>query len=114
MLTADEWQRVASNGGTTEYPWGKDEPDGSRANYDGPDRFAKTSPACSFPAGHNRDGVCDLAGNVWEWTASEVDSGNKEIRGGSWFYSPALLRASLRLRVVPAGRNGDLGFRCAQ
>lgn len=114
LPTADEWQRVASNGGTTEYPWGDAAPDGSLANYNGPDRFAKTSPACSFPAGHNRDGVCDLAGNVWKWTASEVDSGNKEMRGGSWNFTPAYLRASNRLGVEPARRNVILGFRCAQ
>jgi formylglycine-generating enzyme required for sulfatase activity len=113
LPTADEWQRVATNGGTTEHPWGAAEPDGSRANYNGPDRFDETSPACLFSSGHNRDGVCDLAGNVSEWTASDHDSSNKETRGGSWFCTPPA-RAPLRLWVTPAWRDDSIGFRCAQ
>jgi hypothetical protein len=32
LPTADEWQRVASNGGSAKYPWGAAEPDGSLAS----------------------------------------------------------------------------------
>jgi hypothetical protein len=126
LPTAAEWQQVASNGGSTAYPWGDSEPDGSRANFcdrncksiwkteDDDDGFATTSPVCAFHLGHNRDGVCDLAGNVHEWTASGWNSGYKESRGGSWNNSPPNLRASNRSWNGPGLRVDSLGFRCAQ
>ena len=113
--TAAEWERAASNGGTTEYPWGNAEPDGTRANFcdvncthdwktaSVNDGYEKTSLVCSFPAGRNRDGVCDLSGNAYEWTATDYDSSNKEIRGGSWYNSPRYLRAGYRFRNCRAG-----------
>ena len=30
-----------------------------------------TSPVCTHPIGHSEQGVCDLAGNVWEWVLDE-------------------------------------------
>jgi hypothetical protein len=114
LPTPDEWQRVASNGGSTAYPWGDAKPDRSRANYVGADTSMMTSPGCSFPTGSNNDGVCDLAGNVWEWTASDSASKEKEIRGGSWNSTAVLLSASFRRWNVPQERFNYLGFRCAQ
>lgn len=125
LPTADEWQRVASNGGTTEYPWGDAAPDGSRANFcdrsceyqwkadDADDSFAATSPACAYPAGRNQDRACDLAGNAFEWTSSAYASGNKEFRGGSWYNLPPNLRASNRNWDKPGYRYVNIGFRCA-
>jgi len=35
-------------------------------------------------------------------------------RGGCWFFNePWWVRAASRVTVVPAGRNDDIGFRCA-
>lgn len=35
----------------------------------------------------------------------------REVRGGSWYHYPDLLRASLRLRLAPVKRGNGLGFR---
>jgi formylglycine-generating enzyme required for sulfatase activity len=42
-----------------------------------------TCVAGSHPAGASKQGVQDLAGNVWEWLSTDY-SGGKEFRGGSW------------------------------
>jgi hypothetical protein len=47
------------------------------------DGFPETAPVGSFPAGQTREGVFDLSGNVWEWTAEA--SGSKRVTlGGSY------------------------------
>jgi formylglycine-generating enzyme required for sulfatase activity len=44
----------------------------------------------AFPRGQSEFGVCDLVGNVWQWTESVMDNGAHLVvylRGGS-HYSP--------------------------
>jgi formylglycine-generating enzyme required for sulfatase activity len=70
-----------------------------------------------------------MIGNVWEWTSSvyrnnpfQSDDGIEDptsrkvraARGGSWYYSPQSLRVSVRGFYSPAGRNNNIGFRCAR
>lgn len=59
-------------------------------------------------------GMCDMSGNVWEWTSTE-QSGDRFYRGGSWLnVKPEDLRASARAGHAPTSRIYDLGFRCAR
>ena len=67
-----------------------------------------------MPAGNSTQGVCDLAGNVWEWTDEREGASHRVIRGGGWVNSASFLRASNRVRRGPSYRSYSLGFRLAR
>jgi formylglycine-generating enzyme required for sulfatase activity len=65
----------------------------------------------------------DLAGNVWEYTASLFGSyadggaaGAEQVhRGGGWFtVDPHLVSTTVRHHQEDTFRNFDVGFRCAR
>jgi formylglycine-generating enzyme required for sulfatase activity len=116
-----EWAARGRDAGRT-YPWGDEEPTCARAVMDDPEAVSgcgaeSTAPVGSKPAGASRDGVLDLAGNVWEWTSSWYDRDQLErvLRGGSWFAANTnLLRAGDRGAYGPSERIISNGFRCAR
>ena len=108
LPTAAEWEYAAKGGEPRIFPWGNESPEG-RANFD----MSGTMPVGSYPQGASKWGVLDLAGNVWEWTASDYEGG-KEVRGGGWNSEPQDLRTSNRLRGDPSFGYINFGFRCAR
>ena len=78
LPTEAEWEYAARSGGKDiDFPWGDAPLTCERAVHDEKPGFncgkwkrddAGTSPVCSRPAGNSEQGVCDLAGNVIEWT----------------------------------------------
>ena len=129
LPTEDEWYAEASNGGSREYAWGDERPscercimdDGSTTGSAGNKTLGcgedHTWPVCSKPSGKSVSGLCDVTGNVWEWTSSwyDSDSAKRVLRGGSWYYGyPETLRASARFRYDPGVRHFSLGFRCVR
>jgi len=119
LPTAVEWEYAAKGGQARVYPWGNEAPSCERAlaavkgEGDGCGKQS-TWPVCSKPSGASAQGLCDLAGNVWEWTASDFSPEEKELRGGAWIEPVGLLRASMRGRSQPAVKVTATGFRCAQ
>jgi serine/threonine-protein kinase len=68
LPTEEEWEFAARNGSSDSlFPWGNSWEEG-RANIN-----EKKSPVNvgSFPQGATQQGVNDMVGNVWEWTASK-------------------------------------------
>jgi formylglycine-generating enzyme required for sulfatase activity len=55
-----------------------------------------------------------MAGNVWEWTASDYDDEKKVLRGGSWGFNPINVRCAARVRYDPDDAWSVYGFRCAR
>ena len=64
-------------------------------------------------AADNYFGTADQGGNVWEWNDAVISGSSRGLRGGSWFDSGSILRASLRYNNDPTYESGNVGFRVA-
>ena len=118
LPTENEWQLEASNKGTREFSWGNEPATCENAIWSqgGASGCGKDStwPVCSRPKGKSISGLCDMTGNVLEWTSSARDSA-RVLRGGSWLSSnPVGLRSMLRTQNDPMTKRDDIGFRCAR
>jgi formylglycine-generating enzyme required for sulfatase activity len=72
LPSESEWEYAARSGGQDQlYPWGDTEPTCDHADFKGGHCGAGTSPVCSHPLGNSAQGVCDLAGGLWEWVADD-------------------------------------------
>jgi iron(II)-dependent oxidoreductase len=134
-----EWEYAARSGGLdSTYPWGEDDPTCDYAiMYDGAPGCGEsgTWPVCSLPAGSTDDELCDMAGNVWEWTAdyfhinyadTPTDGSaagpptegatSMTLRGGGYLDTAGNgnLRTFARVSWPQSGAEPDLGFRCAR
>jgi len=96
LPTFDELKVEASNHWLWEYPWG-DEGQGGGCDYTvtcegyanlGPLECGckrnSTWPVCSKPKGNSISGLCDICGNVDEWTSTMYGMRNRVLSGGSW------------------------------
>ena len=119
----EEWERAARGVTRREYAWGN-EFDRKRLNCaafwkndDDADWVfdveGSTTIVGQFPVGSTPDGICDLSGNMWEWTASwyEPKQDNRVLRGGSWGSNRGSARCAARYRLVPALFSLNVGFR---
>jgi formylglycine-generating enzyme required for sulfatase activity len=74
-----------------------------------------TTPVGKYsPRGDSPYGCVDMAGNVWEWTASDYHERWKVLRGGSWYHEPSLVRCAYRYGNYPDIQDNDVGFRCVR
>jgi len=105
-----EWEWMAAGPGRRRYPWGQADwrPDLAALL---PGGHAGPVPAGTRPAGATPEGLLDVAGNVWEWTASPVPCGGFVIRGGSYASLPLYARTTF-LNAAPAElRSAGIGLR---
>jgi formylglycine-generating enzyme required for sulfatase activity len=123
LPTSLEWERSARHTDRRLYPWGDEAPHPAYANYNDCGLHAPTPVGC-FPAGAAACGALDLAGNVWEWTATlwhqlaqpapraDVEPHCKPaIRGGAFNWSHDYLHCGAHYWFSPGYRQNLLGFR---
>jgi formylglycine-generating enzyme required for sulfatase activity len=134
LPTEVEWEYAAGGKEGRRYPWGKEEPSSTRANY-GKNEGA-TTPVGRYPEGVTPEGLYDMAGNMWEWMENRYGFGilstiasviveilliikdkriylgsARALRGGSWDYFTDGLRCSARYGFHPADSFYGIGFR---
>jgi formylglycine-generating enzyme required for sulfatase activity len=126
LPTEEEWEYAARGQlDAALFPWGDEFEGQANALLTVPtETFVQTAPVGSFLP--NGFGLHDMAGNVWEWTASAHRPTHdaapqvggyqlRTIKGGSWNNAPRQLRVSDRAALSQVGRhNLYVGFRCVR
>ena len=121
-LDGDETKKHPNPLPERRYPWGDKSPNAGgvyRCNYDGDDDgFAYTAPVGSFDKFNSPYGLCDMAGNVAEWTLDWYSTpyhvgldGFRMVRGGSWMAVPAACDAITGATQLPLKESSIMGFR---
>ncbi|MBM3279727.1 MAG: SUMF1/EgtB/PvdO family nonheme iron enzyme [Candidatus Handelsmanbacteria bacterium] len=116
LPTEQEWHRACAGTGGWSYPWGEEDAEGRANLFGDKDGYARTAPGGRFPAGASPEGVMDLAGNVWEWTAAD-SAAAAHLRGGSWVNGKSMAKCTARAAVSSDHsyvKSNSLGFRCAR
>ena len=111
-----EWQYVATNLGTTLFPWGDAPPScelsvlGSPVSGTDPDCRGAAAEVCSVPGDQTALGVCDLGGNVSELVVIPGHPDTPYALGGN-FETPA---DTLSLLLPEPNSAATTGFRCVR
>jgi len=103
----EQWQAVADYDGTYIYGCGQTIDPGI-ANYRVSEHPDGITPVGSF--GVYGYGMSDMAGNVWEWTSSNLD-GNRIFRGGGMGSIDSDCAVSIRGDGIPYTNYWDISFR---
>ncbi|MEZ4659114.1 MAG: formylglycine-generating enzyme family protein [Caldilineaceae bacterium] len=106
------------------FPWGEDEPNKNRCNFDMNE--GDTTAVGSYASGASPYGCLDMAGNVFEWCSSqykeypykkadgredlEADK-HRVLRGGAFYLDRDFVRCAVRVSFDPRSRDDRVGFR---
>ena len=125
-----EWEKAARGSDGRIYPWGNTW-DASVVNSS-ESNLQKTTPVGSYPKGASPYGAMDMAGNVWEWCATqwrkdypyqledewqttylEATADARVFRGGAWYRDSTGVRGAYRFNGAPRDRYFFGGMRVA-
>lgn len=124
-----EWEYAARSGGWNLYPWGDTTPNGTEKFL--PLGTYLSSPVCAKPFGNTAHGLCDMAGNVFQWVADAFHDTYDDLpsdgtaysgpgrghvmRGGSFYTSNNPWEYTETNYTRGVGYNGSkIGFRIAK
>ena len=132
LPTEAEWEFACRAGTTTKYWMGDNDADLIRAGW-----FIANSGNRTHAVGElqsNPFGLYDVYGNVFEWvqdwwapqyyaqfhkepsfdpSGTTSASSMRVLRGGAWFFLPAICRSSMRMAQTPSYHAQRVGFRVA-
>jgi formylglycine-generating enzyme required for sulfatase activity len=137
LPSESEWEYAATCAGLEiNYPWGNETAtcDYAVMSEDGDGcGTERTMEVCSKPKGNTQQGLCDMAGNVYEWVEDDYHDDFNETpadgtawienprsalrvrRGGSFYWDNAeALNVNYRLATGPSSKYPEIGFRCAR
>ncbi len=112
LLTAHEFEKAARGDGGFSYPWGNAfEASKLNSGVGGP---RDTLPVGTHTVGASPYGALELAGNVFQWTATPApDSGKMLVKGSSWEDFAGVGRGAAGHGRAKSIRHVIVGFRCA-
>jgi serine/threonine-protein kinase len=104
----EEWEKAARGADGRRFPWGKWVE--NRCNTIEANILTTTPVGYYSPDGDSPYGCTDMAGNVWEWTATREDIG-WIVRGGSFINQRNYARCTFRDWNLPDSGLRLYGFR---
>lgn len=124
LPTEAQWEFAARGRENRKFPWGNLPPDTTRCNFG--DYLGMPSIVTMHEDGQTPEGICDLAGNVMEWTLDPFvpyatlrrdpkgahGSPRRAVRGGGFSSPPQELLCTARKGIFPEAREKTIGFRC--
>jgi formylglycine-generating enzyme required for sulfatase activity len=126
LPTEVEWERAAAGPEGRKYPWGNRASDDTANTQE--TGIRQTTAVGIFPNDRTPEGICDLGGNVWEWTSSLAmpypyksgdgrerleGDGARVLRGGSYDSPRKVIHCTQRRPMEPSTRAALIGFRVA-